>query len=63
VPVEIERKGKVLRIVAEQKPSKLDRIKKKDYFVGELDDIIHMDWSKEWTELKNIDKLEKPKKR
>jgi antitoxin (DNA-binding transcriptional repressor) of toxin-antitoxin stability system len=51
-PVEIERKGKILRIVADQKPSKLDRIKKKDYLIGDLDSIIHMDWSKEWSELK-----------
>jgi len=52
IPVEIERKGKILRIVADQKPSKLDRIKKKDYLVGDLDSIIYMDWSKEWSELK-----------
>ena len=51
VPVEIERKGKILRIVADKKPSKLDRLKKHDDF-EDLDSIIHMDWSKEWSELK-----------
>jgi hypothetical protein len=52
VPIEIERKGKILRIVADQKPSKLARLKKHDYCVGDLESIIHMDWSKEWSELK-----------
>jgi antitoxin (DNA-binding transcriptional repressor) of toxin-antitoxin stability system len=53
VPVEIERKGRTLRIVADQKPSKLDRLKKrKSIVVGDFNDLIHMDWSKEWSELK-----------
>jgi len=51
-PVEIERKGKILLLVHEKKPSKLDRIKKRDWAVGDLDSIIYMDWSKEWSELK-----------
>ena len=52
VPVEIERKGKLLRIVADKKPSKLDRLKKRNVIVGDLKDIIHIDWSNEWSELK-----------
>lgn len=52
VPVEVVRKGKVLRIVPEKPVSKLARLKKRDVFVGNSDDIIGMDWSKEWTELK-----------
>jgi len=52
VPVEIERKGRILRIVADQKPSKLDRLKKRNRCLGDLESIIHMDWSKEWSELK-----------
>ncbi|HXP86920.1 MAG TPA: hypothetical protein VN841_19480 [Bryobacteraceae bacterium] len=52
VPVEIERKGRTLRIVADQKPSKLARLKKHNHFVGDLESITHMDWSKEWSELK-----------
>ena len=52
-PVEVVRKGAVLRIVPEKQPSKLDRRKKrKNVFVGDPDDIIGMDWSKYWTELK-----------
>lgn len=46
-PVEVLRKGKVLRIVPEKPASKLDRLKKrKGSFVGDPDDIIGMDWSK-----------------
>jgi hypothetical protein len=52
VPVEIERKGRILRIVADQKPSKLDRLKKRSLIVGNPDDLTHMDWSTEWSELK-----------
>jgi antitoxin (DNA-binding transcriptional repressor) of toxin-antitoxin stability system len=51
-PVEIVRKGVVLRIVLEKPPSKLARLKKRSVFVGDPDDIIGMDWSKEWSELK-----------
>jgi hypothetical protein len=53
VPVEVVRKGVVVRIVSEKPVSKLDRLKKRDIFVGDSDDIIGMDWSKDWTELKS----------
>jgi Antitoxin Phd_YefM, type II toxin-antitoxin system len=49
-PVEVIRKGKVLKIVAEEKPDKLSRLKKRNYLVGDPEDIVHMDWSSEWTE-------------
>jgi antitoxin (DNA-binding transcriptional repressor) of toxin-antitoxin stability system len=53
VPVEVIRKGKILKIVPDKPVSKLDRLKKrKNVFVGNVEDIIGMDWSKEWTELK-----------
>ena len=53
VPIQVVRKGFVLRIVLDQPPSKLARLKKRPgIFVGDPDDIIGMDWSKEWSELK-----------
>jgi antitoxin (DNA-binding transcriptional repressor) of toxin-antitoxin stability system len=52
VPVEILRKGRVLRIVPDQKPSKLVRLKKRPCVVGDLDSIVHMNWLKEWSETK-----------
>jgi antitoxin (DNA-binding transcriptional repressor) of toxin-antitoxin stability system len=52
VPVEIVRKGRVLRIVPDQKPSKLARLKKRACIVGDPESIVHMDWSKEWSEFR-----------
>jgi hypothetical protein len=47
-PVEIERKGKRLRIVAEQSGT-LDLLKPHpDYLKVPPEDIVHMDWSGEW---------------
>ena len=52
VPVEVIRKGRVLKIVPDKPVSKLDRLRKrKNVFVGNVEDIIGMDWSKEWTEM------------
>lgn len=49
VPLEIERGGKRLRIVAEEPVSKLERIKgDPDALVGNPDDIVHIDWSVYW---------------
>jgi hypothetical protein len=52
VPVEVERKGLVLKIVPELTPSKLAKLKKRDCLVGDPESIVHMDWLTEWTELK-----------
>lgn len=49
VPLEIERKGQTLRIVADERPSRLDRITgREDFLVGDPDDIIHMEWLEDW---------------
>jgi len=52
VPVEVIRRGKVLKIVPEAKPNKLSRLKKRKCIVGDPESIVHMDWLSEWTELK-----------
>jgi antitoxin (DNA-binding transcriptional repressor) of toxin-antitoxin stability system len=52
VPVEVIRKGIVLRIVPGTRPSKLSRLKKRTAFVGDPDDIFKIDWRNEWTALK-----------
>ena len=52
VPVEVVRKGKVLKIVPDKSVSKLDKLKKRKGLVGDPEDIVSMDWSNEWTELK-----------
>ena len=53
VPVEIERHGRRLRIVADTSvrgpaPSKLTRLKARAYLRGAPDAIVHVDWSREW---------------
>lgn len=51
-PVEVVRNGKILKIVPEHKPSKLSRLKKRNAIVGDPEDLVHMDWLHEWSELK-----------
>lgn len=51
VPLEIERKGRLLRIVAVEADGhdKLANvIPRPDFIIGDPDDLIHMDWSAEW---------------
>ncbi len=48
VPVEIERKGKLLRILAVEPKSKLANLKARDVIVGDPEDLVHVDWSDEW---------------
>ncbi len=52
IPVEVVRNGRILKIVPETKPDKLSRLKKSDYIVGDPEDLIHIDWLSEWSELK-----------
>lgn len=49
-PVEIDRKGRILRIVPPPPPkNRFKDLPKRKYVVrGKLEDLIHMDWSKEW---------------
>jgi hypothetical protein len=49
VPIEVERNGRRLRIVAVESTSRLDRIRPMPGLIlGDPDDIVHMDWSGEW---------------
>jgi hypothetical protein len=50
--VEVIRKGKIIRIVPEERKSKLGQLKRRSGFAGDPDDVAGMDWSKEWTELR-----------
>lgn len=59
-PVEVTRKGRVLKIVAEEKTSKLDRLKGMGkLWVGDPDDIFKIDWMKEWREPQILDEMER----
>jgi antitoxin (DNA-binding transcriptional repressor) of toxin-antitoxin stability system len=49
IPVEVERKGKLLRITPDAPASKLGRLPRRSGFIrGEADDLVHLDWSSEW---------------
>lgn len=48
-PAEIERNGRRLRIVADDLPSRLDRlVRRPDVVAGDSEDFVHLDWSGEW---------------
>lgn len=49
VPVEIERKGRMLQIVPVEPPGRLANLKPNpDLVVGDPEDLVEMDWSSEW---------------
>lgn len=47
-PLEIERKGRVLQIIPKVKTSRLKRLAKHNCIICNPDDIVHIDWKKEW---------------
>ena len=48
IAVEIERRGKILRIVPAESPSKLARLKPRPFLASDPEDLVHLDWSGEW---------------
>lgn len=49
VPLEVERRGRRLRIVADETSSRLDHlVAHPGTIVGDPDDLVHMDWSAHW---------------
>jgi len=51
IPVEINRKGKKLKIVRAEpsEPNWLDQLPERpDVIEGDPEDLVHIDWSKEW---------------
>ncbi len=51
IPVEILRRGKMLKIIAVGAPSKLANLELRPEFLkGDPEDIVHLDWSAEWSE-------------
>ncbi len=49
IPVEIERGGKILRIVPAEPVDKLKRLRPRpDYLACDPEEIVHLDWSSEW---------------
>lgn len=48
VPVEIERRGRRLRIVPLSERKKLHRLEPHAVIVGDPEELVHLDWSHEW---------------
>jgi len=49
VPVEVERRGQLLRIVLVTTRNKLDNLTERpDFLRGDPEEIVHLDWSEEW---------------
>lgn len=48
-PLVIERKGHRLKVICEDPPARLARLVKHDCIVGNPEDLVHLDWSEEWT--------------
>jgi len=48
IQVEIERKGRILRITPENPALKTDRLKSHDTVIGNPEDIADITWEDEW---------------
>jgi antitoxin (DNA-binding transcriptional repressor) of toxin-antitoxin stability system len=48
VPVEIERRGKILRIAPAETRSKLDNLRPRPYLLTDPEELVHLDWSEDW---------------
>lgn len=48
VPVEIIRKGRVLKITPTSQPKRLDRLTRRDCIAGDPEELVELDWSHEW---------------
>jgi len=49
IPLEIERKGKILRVMPPEGVTRLSNlVVRDDFIVGDAADCVHMDWSGEW---------------
>ncbi len=48
VPVEIERRGKILKIIPSETRSKLENLKARPYLLSDAEELVHLDWSGEW---------------
>ena len=54
VPIEIERKGKKLKIILAESKNKLDNLEKHDLFQCDPEDLIYLDHSREWKQEPNF---------
>lgn len=48
-PLEVQRKSGMVKIVAERPGSKLERLRQHACIQGNPEELVHMDWSGEWS--------------
>ena len=48
ISVEIDRRGKILKIIPAFGQKKLENLKKHNVLEGDPESIVHLDWSREW---------------
>ena len=48
MPLEIKRKGKVLKIMPPEGTDKLSNLKKRNIINCDPKELVHIDWSSEW---------------
>lgn len=48
IPIEIERRGKILRIISVESPGKLARLQPRPFLKTDPEELVHLDWSGEW---------------
>lgn len=54
IPVKINRKGEILKIVPEKKKSKLERLTEHSTIIGDPESIISINFDNEWKEKDNL---------
>jgi hypothetical protein len=47
VPIEIERRGKILRIAPAETRSKLGNLRPRPYLLTDPEELVHLDWPEE----------------
>ena len=48
IPLEIKRRGIVLKVMLDKKASKLSNLKKRDVMTVNPGYYVHLDWSRKW---------------
>lgn len=48
MPLEVKRKGKVLKILPPEGSDKLSNLKRRDILNCDPEELVHIDWSSEW---------------
>jgi hypothetical protein len=54
IPVKINRKGEILKIMPEKKKSKLERLAEHSTIIGDPESIISINFDNEWKEKDNL---------